>query len=141
MRGREVRSGHPRTMHFFGGVLCTRVDRYRAPHLHATRSVSGSSVRGFAAVGGERRGSSIQSVKRHRIDRGQLVEAGWVARSRLAVERCAAYPQHNGRNTFRFGVEHGQPPADEPTTWTGSVGLGFILLKRRRCQTNKARWM
>ena len=26
-------------------------------------------------------------------------------------------------------------------SWTGSVGLGFILIRRSRCQTNKAQWM
>ena len=78
----------------------------------------------LAVLGGEGRGSGIQSVKRHRIDRGQQVQAGWVARSRLAVGRCAAYQQHNGRNTVRFGVEHGQPPADDrrrgDVTYSGS---------------------
>ena len=49
----------------------------------------GSGVRGFVVLGGEGRGSGVQSVKRHRNDRCQQVQAGCEARSCWAVERCA----------------------------------------------------
>ena len=73
----------------------------------------GSGVRGFVILGGEGSVSGIQSVKRHRIDCGQQVQAGWVAWFCLAVEHCAPFLQENGRNTQWFGVGPIKPLADD----------------------------
>ena len=103
MRERQWLSGHSPAQSIFWRNALHPGGPLPASHPHASRSVSGSGVRGFGGSG-EGRGSGIQSVKRQRIDRGQQVQSGWVARSRLAVERCAAYPQHNGINiTVRCG--------------------------------------
>ena len=53
----------------------------------------GSGVRGFAVQGDGGRGSGIQSVKRHRIDRGQDVQAGWLAWSRWDGGALRAFPE------------------------------------------------
>ena len=51
----------------------------------------GSGVRGFEVLGGEGSGSAgIHSVRRHRIDRGQPVQARRVARSCWAADGCAS---------------------------------------------------
>ena len=79
-----------------------RVDRFRATQHRLL------GVRGFVVFGGEGSGSGNQSVKRHRIERGQQVHARWVGSGTLR-----AFQQHNRRNIFRFGVEHDQLLADD----------------------------
>ena len=53
-------------VHFFGGVLCTGVDRNRAPRLGFVLWVSGGSgVRGFEARDVWANGCDVQSVVRY----------------------------------------------------------------------------
>ena len=59
------------------GKSCTRVGRYRAPAILPLGLwvACGWGAPGFVVFGGEGSGSGIQSVKRHRIDRGEQVQA------------------------------------------------------------------
>ena len=60
----------------------------------------GWGVRGFA-VQGDGEGSGIQSVKRHRIGRGQYAQGGWLARSRSVSGSLRTFHQrHNGKKYF-----------------------------------------
>ena len=67
-----------RKLHFFGGMLCTRVDRYRAPPPSPTPSCGlwvayGSRVRGFVALGVR---GNVGQVTRLSNDIGSTV-ANW----------------------------------------------------------------
>ena len=142
----------------FGGMLCSRVVRRRAPQPRfpvcewfAARVCEASRCSVL------KEGSSVQPVKGQRIDRDQQVEAGAVAWSGLAVERCApiqlvvgmwghmwghwetpSFGYWRWNSSRNFGTKTSR--VDEHThccgcgtgSWTGSVGLGFIDLRRRR---------
>ena len=58
-------------------------------------------------------GQVYRSVKRHRFDHDQQVQAGWGSQVLPGGGTVPSSPAHNGRNTIRAVVEHDRPLADD----------------------------
>ena len=115
---------------FFGGMSCTRVDRYRVSHpVSCTVGGSGSGVRDYVVlgIGGTRVRSSVCQTTLTVTNRLK-VRAGASASGRAKTARSAS--ACNGGNIAWDNLEHGQPLADHGRS--SEVQDGCQALERRQ---------